>query len=407
MAVLMLMCMIRIPAHAETPGATVKVTLPSFKVTINGKVRENWYSEYPLLVYKNITYLPMTYNDARFLGLVTAWSASTGFSVTAGTEPSPAYKPYTRSSRNAATYNAKVASFRIKVNGKTIDNSTEPYPLLVFRDVTYFPLTWRFCVTEFNWDYSWSVSKGLMINCKGRPQTDIELQKFILHMAGSTADGTSGSNSVEAADNSYKKGYRWLEIDFNWTTDGKLVCIHDWGQWNNRFRTGKNGAVSYDEFQRVCAAANIYHPFTPASLETWLKNHSGAMIVTDVKDNNVKAMRWLKQNNPELMDRLIVQIYSFDEYEQVSALGYKHIILTMYKLSWADYHDFDKIDTFIRDTDVLAITMAAVDYTQDVFEHIKATGVPVYVHTLNTGSEQNAWLRKGAYGIYTDVGDAR
>ena len=37
----------------------------------------------------------------------------------------------------------------ITVNGKTINNDEEPYPLLVFRDVTYFPLTWRFAVDEF------------------------------------------------------------------------------------------------------------------------------------------------------------------------------------------------------------------------------------------------------------------
>jgi hypothetical protein len=35
--------------------------------------------------------------------------------------------------------------------------------LLSFRDVTYFPLTWRFVHDEFGWDYQWSDTDGLSI----------------------------------------------------------------------------------------------------------------------------------------------------------------------------------------------------------------------------------------------------
>ena len=53
--------------------------------------------------------------------------------------------------------------FAITVNGKSIDNSKEEYPLLVFRDVTYFPLTWRFAVDEFGWNYTFDGKTGLNI----------------------------------------------------------------------------------------------------------------------------------------------------------------------------------------------------------------------------------------------------
>jgi hypothetical protein len=49
------------------------------------------------------------------------------------------------------------------VNGKVISNSKEQYPLLSFRNVTYFPLTWRFAHDEFGWDYKWNTSGGLSI----------------------------------------------------------------------------------------------------------------------------------------------------------------------------------------------------------------------------------------------------
>ena len=43
-------------------------------------------------------------------------------------------------------------------------NGNEEYPLLLFRDVTYFPLTWRFAVQEFGWSYYFDMTNGLVIS---------------------------------------------------------------------------------------------------------------------------------------------------------------------------------------------------------------------------------------------------
>ena len=144
------------------PG-NVTVTLPSFDVTLNSTEIDNNYSQYPLIVYKDITYFPMTYYDCRFLGLETGWeNAQSGLFIdTTGIQG--AYHPYSQKSKNAKSAKAQIASFPITVNGQAIDNAKEEYPLLLFRDVTYFPLTWRFCVDEFNWQYSFSTEDGLVI----------------------------------------------------------------------------------------------------------------------------------------------------------------------------------------------------------------------------------------------------
>ena len=51
----------------------VTVTLPTFPVTMNGYEIPSLYNEYPLIVYNNITYFPMTWHYAAFLGLKTLW----------------------------------------------------------------------------------------------------------------------------------------------------------------------------------------------------------------------------------------------------------------------------------------------------------------------------------------------
>lgn len=150
------------PSDAYGNEAYVTVKLPAFDVILNGLSIENKTSQYPLIVYKDITYFPMTYYDSRFLGLESIWNSSTGLTI-AKTGISWKYHKYQAVVPNNNICLAKTAPFNIKVNGKNIDNSKEEYPLLIFRNITYFPLTWRFAVEEFGWEYSFDREKGLVI----------------------------------------------------------------------------------------------------------------------------------------------------------------------------------------------------------------------------------------------------
>ena len=147
----------------------VGVSLPTFKITMNNVRIDNNEREYPIIVFKDITYVPMTYNDSRFLGLETKWNNDTGLQVNKISEQT-AYNP-NRGSFNSNLENAELPEFRISVNGKDIYNNSETYPLLVFRDVTYFPLTWRFMVNEFGWTSAFDATNGLVISSKAGSTT--------------------------------------------------------------------------------------------------------------------------------------------------------------------------------------------------------------------------------------------
>lgn len=143
----------------------VRLYLPKFKVTINGQEIDNEFRDFPFIVYNDITYFPMTYHDSRFMGIETAWSNETGLTIKKiGGQGE--YKFTERKVANASKYFGDIASFAVVVNGKKIDNASEKYPLLLFRDVTYFPLTWRFAVDEFGWEYSFIKEEGLVIRSK-------------------------------------------------------------------------------------------------------------------------------------------------------------------------------------------------------------------------------------------------
>jgi len=191
------------PANKAEAASSVRVSLPAFKVNLNGVNIENNYNQYPLIVYNDITYFPMTYFDSRFMGLETAWDGSTGLKIIK-TGANWSYQKQESSIKNSSIYNAQIAPFKIAVNGKTIDNSKEQYPLLLFRNITYFPLTWRFAVEEFGWEYTFDQNKGLVIKSTDSTPSAVQVtlpivtletgQKGAFTMAGNYFyyEGTNG-----------------------------------------------------------------------------------------------------------------------------------------------------------------------------------------------------------------------
>lgn len=169
------LAMVLFAPACRAQGLKVAVVLPDAAVTINGTEIDNNYLKYPLIEFKNITYFPMTYNDCRFLGLESYWEGAAKGLTLEKTGVTAAYNPCRTSVKNRRDQTAAIAGFPVAINGKAIDNRREEYPLLSFRDVTYFPLTWRYGVDEFGWDYSFDKSRGLVINSNNITLKEIPL----------------------------------------------------------------------------------------------------------------------------------------------------------------------------------------------------------------------------------------
>ena len=154
---------LQVPVYGAGTAKTVTISVPTYPIVVNGVKIDLGESKYPFIVYNDITYFPMTYNDCRVLGLETQWKGNGEGLVIEKTGITAAYLAYPSLTTNRGSYKATVATFPIKVNGKVVDNSKQQYPILSFRDITYFPMTWEFGVNEFGWDYSFSPREGLII----------------------------------------------------------------------------------------------------------------------------------------------------------------------------------------------------------------------------------------------------
>ena len=74
-SLLAIACCVTVALSAiPTAEAAMRASVVTGKVTLNGQVIDNKTAKYPLLIYSNITYFPMTYHLSRFMGVGADWN---------------------------------------------------------------------------------------------------------------------------------------------------------------------------------------------------------------------------------------------------------------------------------------------------------------------------------------------
>lgn len=226
----------------------------------------------------------------------------------------------------------------------------------------------------------------------------IPFPKYIAH-AGGGVRGLTYTNSREALDANYRRGHRFFEIDLDWTSDNHLVLIHDWDtHFPKIFQQRKNvGVPSLDGFLQLRMKNNLT-PMSFAGVVLWLRAHHDARIVTDIKNDNLRALKTMAEKYPDLIDRIIPQIYAFEEYKPVRDMGYRHIILTLYAKNYPDGPILD----FAQNQRPLAITMWAARALGPLPPQLTRLKIPTFAHTINSSKEQRELEANGVAGFYTD-----
>ncbi|MFD0676477.1 MULTISPECIES: DUF5050 domain-containing protein [unclassified Paenibacillus] len=178
---------------SQAASSVYPISYPTFPVTINETIIDQVHSVYPLLLYRDITYFPMTWDYTSALGLTAAWNGQKGLSIAMQDKKavcSP-LKQTLSAQANSSTGSASAipAPFPVTVNGSLIDNTKEPYPVLFYNDITYFPMTWKFTKEAFNWQVNWDNARGYEIQSCVRPTQEklIQTDSFNLANGGQLA----------------------------------------------------------------------------------------------------------------------------------------------------------------------------------------------------------------------------
>ncbi|MDX9999069.1 MAG: glycerophosphodiester phosphodiesterase family protein [Phenylobacterium sp.] len=193
------------------------------------------------------------------------------------------------------------------------------------------------------------------------------------------------SNSLEAFDRAYQRGFRLIEADFEITPDGAIVLLHDW-QGAYRYWFGRTEPLPHAEFM----AARMRGGLTPMDFQAllaWLERHPDARVITDVKRDNLRVLAGLAQT--ERRHQFIPQVYSEQEIAPVRAMGFRDVIFTNYRAK------LGRDELRRLDPALYAVTVPwreAADLDRRVF-----------VHTVNSRPLHTWLVLRGIDGIYTDT----
>ncbi|MBQ8836265.1 MAG: hypothetical protein IJ002_01995 [Clostridia bacterium] len=332
--------------------------------------------------------------DLRGYGFDVAWDGEARtLSITQNpwgiTSPVDMSTVDTKKNTSLPVYETDIVTY---VNGEQVDSfNIGGYTIIYLRELARFGT----CM----YDHGCAAS---MVSTKYHSfskTTLTELPKTIIH-AGGEIGGMLGSNSLEALECTYAKGYRVIEIDFVQSSDGFPVCLHDWSKYYSSALSSE--PITKAEFKNV----RIFDKYTSMdidSLASWMMSHKDVYIVTDIKENNVEVLRQIAKMHPEIVSRIAPQIYQYSEYVPVRALGYSNIILTLYQLpTYNDKANTAYNSDFAAKRGLLAVTADKTLFKEGFVETYISAGVPLYLHTVNDEAEQNAYLASGVTGVYTD-----
>ncbi len=217
--------------------------------------------------------------------------------------------------------------------------------------------------------------------------------------AGGAVGGATYTNSLEALEHNYARGFRFFEIDLVWSSDGALVALHDWeDNFDRLFGRRLTAPLSAAEFVR----ADNVRGLTLLSLDgvlSWFASRPDAFLITDVKSRNLDALAVIASRRPPLRGRIIPQIYHPDEYSAVRALGFDAIIWTLYRQRISDFAVVNRL----AEMRLFAVAMPKARARRGrLGPYLDDIGVPALAHTVNDPDELIELMRLGVTEVFTD-----
>ena len=221
---------------------------------------------------------------------------------------------------------------------------------------------------------------------------------FIAH-AGGAVNGETYTNSLEALEANYAKGFRFFEMDFSWTSDNELVAIHNWeGALRGKFIVPPDMEIpTREEFLALEMKRGLKQLDFESALE-WASTKGDAYVVSDIKTANIVALTKINRDFRAFKKHLIPQVYSFEEFDAARLLGYHQIILTLYRMKTTPYD----VALFAYERTPLAITMPWEVAQSGLALYLQKNKTIVYAHTVNEENLFSSLRKIGVYGVYTD-----
>ena len=235
--------------------------------------------------------------------------------------------------------------------------------------------------------------------------------RLIAHAFGEV-DNKIETNSKEAFINAWENGFRVVEGDFTYTSDGVLVLRHDFEKDGSYARLEiKTDQDKVMDSQTYLNTPIIFTqtPMRAVDLMYLMVEYPDMYLVTDTKDTDQATVQRqfrdivsIAKNigHPEVLDRIIPQLYNKEMIKWIKAIHpFENWIFTLYLYNNPDYDD---IANYCKANGIQTVTLHVDRATKENVNKLKAKGLKVYAHTTNRYLTMKTLLNVGVDGIYTD-----
>ena len=235
---------------------------------------------------------------------------------------------------------------------------------------------------------------SLLLSCSTQERGEEHFSPTLIAHAGGAVDSCIYTNSREAMEQAFEKGYRFVEFDLLFTSDSVLVAAHSWSDFNAMTDSAHLGDTvpSFSDF----ASRRIYGRYTPlsaAEINTFFEQHDSLFLVTDkVSDPDV-----LQQYFPNIKERMVVEAFSFQHYCRLKTQGYHRVLYSCL----ADDLMPTLLSTSMDSIEWMALHTSAFDnYVFKLMNYIKEFNIALF--TVNEIDSIPADYRGMVKMLYTD-----
>ncbi len=223
------------------------------------------------------------------------------------------------------------------------------------------------------------------------------IDRYIAH-GGGEVNGIASTNTLEALNESYAKGFRLFELDIIETSDGHYVAAHDWNMWS-RF-TDYKGALPVDLARfKDSRIYGKYTPLTLARINAWFAEHIDATLITDKVNDPVRF-------GDQFIDRsrLIMELFSFMAIEEAG----NHNIRAMISQEPLEAIAGQKL-AYLKANGIryVALSRRMVATRKAMLEQLRDNGIKVYVYNVGFDpGKDETYVQENeiglVYGMYAD-----
>jgi glycerophosphoryl diester phosphodiesterase len=237
------------------------------------------------------------------------------------------------------------------------------------------------------------------------PRDPWQAAGFVAHAFGSPPGGPIYTNSREAFQASYAKGFRAFEVDLIELKDGRVVLAHDGKETHYALAKGTRFADLTFEQMRGRKFDGRWPVLFDGDLIALMQEHTDAVVLLDTKGRaettQVAIAKRLARLAPHsVRERMVPHVHSEEQLDALRELGaFPDPILTLYK--WHD-RDVFEAPAVMKRYDLDTVIVRPQVYSDELRDALRAAGARwIFVHSFTTKREIEPWRKKGL-GVYSN-----